>query len=173
MIYFGPINQILEYFKRMNQECPLHYNPADYLLDIASRDSVGFIKNLAIIYKNSSIFDNVSILISHEIQKTKNKERFKNNYYFKKEYASSWLTQCLVLSKRTFINNIRNPYLIKTQYFLTIIIGTLLGMIYWHVENDIVGVQNRAGCIFFLIALLSFASMTSIDICIFFIILIK
>jgi hypothetical protein len=53
----------------------------------------------------------------------------------------------------------------RAQYVLTIVLSLLLGGIYWHVGDDIAGIQDRAGCMFFLIALLAFASMSSIDTC--------
>lgn len=85
--------------------------------------------------------------------------------HLRDQYASTWWEQCYVLSHRTFVNNLRNPYLIRTQYALTVLLALLIGGIYWHVSNDIAGVQDRAGVMFFLIALLAFASMSSIDTC--------
>jgi hypothetical protein len=83
----------------------------------------------------------------------------------KREYASSWFQQVYLLSHRTLLNNFRNPYLLKTQYIMTLGIGLLVGIIYWHVTDDLPGVQNRAGSLFFMISLLTFGSMSSIDIC--------
>lgn len=36
------------------------------------------------------------------------------------QYASSWFTQVYVLCKRTILNNLRNPYLLRTQYVMII-----------------------------------------------------
>jgi len=80
------------------------------------------------------------------------------------EYATSFGTQLYYLAKRTMKNSLRNPYLIRTQYILIALLGLCLGLIYWRLSNDLDGVQNRAGVLFFMISLLSFSSMSSIDI---------
>jgi len=110
-------------------------------------------------------------------------QRFKESYYYShaipelkgvndedipddtrtEEYASTWPQQVWILSKRTLIHNFRNPYLLRTQYIMTIVLSLLLGTIFWHLSSDLQGVQDRAGSLFFMIALLSFSSMSSID----------
>jgi hypothetical protein len=70
-----------------------------------------------------------------------------------------------MLSRRTILHNFRNPYLLRLQYTLTFLLAVAIGLIYWKVSNTQDGVQNRAGALFFMIALLTFGSMSSIDIC--------
>lgn len=36
LIYSGPANEAINYFKHIGYACPLHFNPADYFLDILS-----------------------------------------------------------------------------------------------------------------------------------------
>jgi hypothetical protein len=85
---------------------------------------------------------------------------------FSKEYASSVFLQIYLLCKRTLVNNMRNPYLMRVQYAVTILLSLLIGGIFFQLTLDLVGVQDRAGALFFLIALTSFAAMSSIDTCI-------
>lgn len=85
---------------------------------------------------------------------------------FSKEYASTFFLQIWLLCKRTLVNNLRNPYLMRVQYAVTIALSLLIGGIFFQLSMDLVGVQNRAGALFFLIALTSFAAMSSIDTCI-------
>lgn len=97
------------------------------------------------------------------------------------EYASPFWVQFQVLTHRTFLNvfrfvysacwlNItlsRNPFLFKIQYAVSIIVALGLGYLYWHVPPELSkgGMQNRMGSLFFICTLLSFGSITSIDLC--------
>jgi len=83
--------------------------------------------------------------------------------YMNKEYSSSFWTQFWILSKRTLINILRNPYLMKAQYILTVALSLLIGFIFKDLSYDLTGIQGRAGCLFFLICLLSFSCMSSLD----------
>eukprot|EP01113_Clastostelium_recurvatum_P019864 TRINITY_DN2352_c0_g1_i2.p1 TRINITY_DN2352_c0_g1~~TRINITY_DN2352_c0_g1_i2.p1 ORF type:complete len:993 (+),score=221.18 TRINITY_DN2352_c0_g1_i2:230-3208(+) len=82
------------------------------------------------------------------------------------EYAATFSTQVWVLIRRTMLNYFRNPFLLRVQYLISILIGVMLGLLFWHVPNDFShgGAQNRTGAFFFLTALLSFGSITSLDI---------
>jgi len=80
-----------------------------------------------------------------------------------REYASSFWLQLYVLSKRTLVNVLRNPYLLRAQYLMSLCLGFLLGVIFFDLSYDLYGIQGRAGCNFFLVALLSFSSMSSLD----------
>jgi hypothetical protein len=57
--------------------------------------------------------------------------------------------------------------LLRAQYTVYIVVGLMLGGLYWHITNDLShgGMQNRMGSLFFLVCLLSFGSITSIDLC--------
>jgi len=162
MVYYGNANAALYHFGNLGHPCPPNYNPADYLIDLVTMNSAGFVRSLARKYKDQSLIFHQVLQIIDEIRH----EKDNNNLaiFQLKEYASPWFHQAYVLSKRTLINNLRNPYLLRTQYALTIVLAMLIGTIYWHVGNDLPGVQNRAGSLFFIISLLSFASMSSIDI---------
>jgi len=83
--------------------------------------------------------------------------------YMKKEFASSFWTQLYILCQRTLKNIIRNPYLLRAQYVLTCILAILIGLIFKNLSYDLYGVQGRAGCLFFLLCLLSFSCMSSLD----------
>jgi len=156
LIYYGPSNESLEYFRTISYECPRNYNPADFMIDLVETNPT-VTRELAQKYKESHYYThNLPALLgsqNHEDIPDQNDS----------EYSSTWPQQVLVLCKRTLLHNIRNPYLLRTQYILTIALAALLGTIFWHLTSDLQGVQDRAGSLFFMIALLSFSSMSSID----------
>lgn len=189
-MYYGSVAEACDYFAALGHDCPNDYNPADYLIDLVTMNSKSSVQQLAQSYKSSKIFAEVERTIQEHALKHHNMHHNNTNghssndnssngrrkragsvryvghgTHLSDEYASTWWEQCYVLSHRTLVNNLRNPYLIRTQYALTLLLALLIGGIYWHVSNDIAGVQDRAGVMFFLIALLAFASMSSIDTC--------
>ncbi|KAG2181138.1 hypothetical protein INT43_008720 [Umbelopsis isabellina] len=68
-----------------------------------------------------------------------------------------------LLSSRTFLNLYRNPFLFFAHISIAIILGLLLGSLFWQVDVDLSGVQNRLGVLFFMCALLGFASTSALD----------
>ncbi|KAJ2956478.1 hypothetical protein NQZ79_g7657 [Umbelopsis isabellina] len=68
-----------------------------------------------------------------------------------------------LLSSRTFLNLYRNPFLFFAHITIAIILGLLLGSLFWQVDVDLSGVQNRLGVLFFMCALLGFASTSALD----------
>ena len=48
---------------------------------------------------------------------------------------------------------------------LTVCLSVLLGLIFYQLQLNLQGVQDRAGALFFIIALFAFGSMSSIDVC--------
>ncbi len=78
--------------------------------------------------------------------------------------AASFWTQCRILSRRSMINLYRNPMLLVMHYSISIVLGLLLGTLFWDVSDDLSGVQNRLGSLFFMCALLGFGSLSSLEV---------
>ncbi|KNC54353.1 uncharacterized protein AMSG_10348 [Thecamonas trahens ATCC 50062] len=78
-------------------------------------------------------------------------------------YATSALAQTWILCQRTALNVVRNPALGLAHYVVTIVVGLIIGGIYFQVGDDWPGLQNRAGSVFFIISLLSFGSLSALE----------
>lgn len=80
--------------------------------------------------------------------------------------AKSWSMvhhQLIILSTRTLINLIRDPMLILAHYLMSFILALFLGVLFWQVTNDMAGVQNRLGSLFFTLAFFAFSTLTTLD----------
>lgn len=174
MIYYGGATDALDYFDALGHNCPKNYNPADFLLDLVSMNSYDFISSLSRVFKESNkgshnIAPNSNIQLSvhsgHKRNNSENENLFSEieNIFSREEYASYWTDQLYVLGKRTILNNIRNPHLMGLQYLTTIVLGLLMGLIFFRLLYDERGTQDRFGVLFFMISLLSFSTMSSID----------
>lgn len=168
LVYCGPCGEtLLQYFTNLGYQCPINYNPADYLIDLVTMNTHTTTRKWARAFKASSLFQTVltqtksaraspkTVLLEdpdvnpntstlsrrHNSNSTLINPDSNGNMHnhindptvSQSEYASSWFKQCWILCKRTMLNNIRNPHLLRGQYLITFALGVLLGTIYWHV----------------------------------------
>jgi hypothetical protein len=78
-------------------------------------------------------------------------------------FASSFLTQLLVLCKRTFLNMLRSRDLLVTQLVVALLVSVGLATLYPQLGIDIAGTQNRMGAIFFTCMIMAFGSLSTMD----------
>lgn len=128
------------------------------------RDQAGFNKDNSLkqkkkiysIFKESQFFE----LLKEEIESSKANSteiNFRTNYQ-----RASFLDQLLILSSRTFKNVYRNPKLLLGTYILSIFMGLFCGILYYHIDNDISGFQNRLGLFFFFLSFFGFSTLTGL-----------
>ncbi|SCU98007.1 LAFA_0G14818g1_1 [Lachancea sp. 'fantastica'] len=70
--------------------------------------------------------------------------------------------QLMILSSRTFKNIYRNPKLLLGNYLVTLLLGCFLGLLYYDIENNISGFQNRLGLFFFILTYFGFLTFTGL-----------
>jgi len=159
MVYYGSASDALEYFASLGHNCPRNYNPADFLLDIVCMNTPEFTESLSKIYRESYKAANISSFTVQEVSSTE----FHHEDHLDSDQAAYWIDQLWVLIARTMVNNFRNPYLLRLQYSTTVILALLMGAIFWQLDYDARGTQDRFGVLFFMISLLAFGSMSSLD----------
>ena len=64
---------------------------------------------------------------------------------------------------RTWTDILRHPALLKLHVAVSLLVGTAGAIIFQNVPDDLSGLQNRAGFIFFTLTFFAFGSLTSID----------
>ncbi|KAF9956855.1 hypothetical protein BGZ65_002419 [Modicella reniformis] len=77
-------------------------------------------------------------------------------------YPTSFLTQLQVIMKRNFQTLIRDKSLLVLHLAVAILLGVFIGGLYFRVPMNLAGFQNRAGSIFFMLALLGFSSISAL-----------
>lgn len=190
LVYVGEADQAERHFNKMSYNFPQKANIADGLLDlIVQAEGEGVDLRFMQIQDNGtnygSTYSGENIQYSpggnapsapptHSGEKApllKNpvpngtRDPVHNNYYKDRmiPYATSFYSQLWTLSKRATANFIRNFYLMPAHFGAAIILGLLLGFIYWQQSNNLKAVQNRLGCLFFMCSLLSFMAMSSLE----------
>ncbi|KAF9176747.1 hypothetical protein BGZ49_005995, partial [Haplosporangium sp. Z 27] len=77
-------------------------------------------------------------------------------------YPTSFLTQLHVIMKRSFQTLVRDKSLLVLHSAVAIILGVFIGGLYYQVPSNLAGFQNRAGSLFFMLALLGFSSISAL-----------
>lgn len=72
--------------------------------------------------------------------------------------TSSWI-QIWILLKRTFLTICRDQQLTHMRLLAHVIVGSIIGMIYYDIGNDASKVMSNAGCIFFTALFTMFTAM--------------
>jgi len=179
VVYLGGAKESVHYFKGIGYQCPEYHNPADFFLDVVggdvktaqliekvtAKEAETNYEEITEAIADDEKTDNFQLLLSsfetsdlHKREKAKVDEiwgRASGNIEAKKykkveTYANPFSTQLQILLKRTALNLLRNPMTSVVQIFVMVIFGLLIGLIYFQSDYSLAGLQNRAGCFFFL-----------------------
>ncbi|CCH41388.1 putative ATP-dependent permease [Wickerhamomyces ciferrii] len=108
------------------------------------------------IFKNSTNFEMLKNDIETSIAEG-DEIVFKGNYK-----TATFTSQLVILSSRTFKNLYRSPKLLLGSYLLSIFMGFFCGFLYYNIDNDISGFQNRLGLFFFFLSFFGFSTLTGL-----------
>jgi hypothetical protein len=79
------------------------------------------------------------------------------------DWAAGQARQCAVLYWRAFTNMRREPRLLLLHLLVAIILGLVVGAVFFQLDGSNVGLQNRLGSMFFALALFGWTSMSVVD----------
>ncbi|XP_060103055.1 broad substrate specificity ATP-binding cassette transporter ABCG2-like [Heteronotia binoei] len=181
MLYHGPAQNAIEYFRSVGYECEPYNNPADFFLDVINGDSTAVTLNKADIdtdsveehisrdrtlaerlaeeYSNSAYYQETKA----ELEKLSLGSQRKTAAFREITYSTSFFHQLKWVSKRTFKNLIGNPQASIAQLCVTVFLGLVVGAIFFGVKNDASGLQNRIGAMFFVTTNQCFSSISAIE----------
>ncbi|XP_056224341.1 broad substrate specificity ATP-binding cassette transporter ABCG2 [Seriola aureovittata] len=179
-VYHGPAQSALEYFSDIGYTCEPHNNPADFFLDVINGDSTAVI--------NSSVDreDSDSVSMSRRGIEEKLVEEYRSCQHYKQTkaeleriiqgkpttttaasrtitYNTSFLTQFRWVLKRTFRNLMLNPQTSVAQVAVTLFLALVVGAIFFDVQENQSGMQNRFGALFFITVNQCFSSLSSAE----------
>ncbi|XP_009674798.2 broad substrate specificity ATP-binding cassette transporter ABCG2 isoform X2 [Struthio camelus] len=183
MLYHGPAQNAIEYFRSAGYECEAYNNPADFFLDIINGDSTAvamskiddantenpeehidrdktLAEKLAEQYSNSTYYQETKAILENISVGNKKKAKAILRQI---TYTNSFCHQLKWVSRRTFKNLIGNPQASIAQLCVTAFLGLIVGAIFFGVKDDHTGLQNRVGALFFLTTNQCFSSITAIE----------
>ncbi|XP_045392759.1 broad substrate specificity ATP-binding cassette transporter ABCG2 [Lemur catta] len=184
LMFHGPAQEALGYFASAGYQCEPYNNPADFFLDVINGDSTAVtlnreenndeatetvepskretpvIEKLAEFYINSSFCKETKAELD---QFSGTRKRKKDTVFKDITYATSFFHQLRWISRRSFKNLLGNPQASIAQIIVTIVLGLVIGAIYFGLTNDTAGIQNRAGVLFFLTTNQCFSSVSAVE----------
>lgn len=141
IVYQGKRTDCPKYFEEIGLECPKNSNPAEYLVKqfhIVDRNNYTD-REKSMIYTLDNHYNSRFSLLD-----MRNCEKEKVNPSLMK-YRAGFLTQLLELTKRGFKAFLRNPLALLFKIANTIVFGSLVALLFWDLDTDSVGINNRAG----------------------------
>ncbi|KAE8970380.1 ABC transporter G family member 37, partial [Phytophthora rubi] len=158
MVYHGPRTEILDYFEERGFSCPPRVDPADFLIEVTSgrghryangkvekRDLAVSSEDFNNLFCQSSIYKKTHEAISMGF----NEHQFENAEDFQKaksvanlarskqqsEFGLAFIPSTLLLLNRQKLIWLRDPPLLWGKLFEALIVGLVLGMIYYEVDS--------------------------------------
>ncbi|ONM52849.1 ABC transporter G family member 11 [Zea mays] len=137
MVYFGPASDAIQFFDSNGYPCPMRRNPSDHFLMMINKD---FERSLAI--RNEALF-----MMKQQ------------GAAFTKKRQATFLTKCVVLTKRSVINMHRDMGYYWLRFGIYIAICVSIGTIFFNVGYGFASIQARASMLMFTSTLLTMMSI--------------
>ncbi|XP_010937387.1 ABC transporter G family member 1 [Elaeis guineensis] len=165
-VYFGPASTTSEFFALNGFPCPPHRNPSDHYLRTINKDfekdieegpkvnpitTAEVIETLVKSYKSS--------IISQQVAQQIAEIRGRGGALVKKGSQASFLTQSLVLTRRSFVNMYRDLGYYWLRFAIYIALCLCVGTIYHDVGHTYGSIQARGSMLMFIAAFLTFMAI--------------
>ncbi|KNB46494.1 hypothetical protein JH06_0100 [Blastocystis sp. subtype 4] len=174
--YFGKREDALEYFESIGMPCPPYYNMADFAIHTMAIDNeledeqkaariqevhqlCETFKKSEMNQKNIEIADHIPLScedqsIIDEIDSIEFFEKRNIVYKFWKSmfghsYPTSWWVQFRTLTSRCFTVLMRDSRLTVARFIQTVVLSTLIGLVFIQLSFSQSGITNRISVIFF------------------------
>ncbi|XP_051866225.1 broad substrate specificity ATP-binding cassette transporter ABCG2-like [Pristis pectinata] len=185
VVFHGPSREALNYFSSIGYTCEAFNNPADFFLDIINGDSTAVNSQKPMEIDLEKALDESDLKKEMTIAENLAEEFSKSSYYEemmselkmivredvgdsalvsrKITYATSFFHQLKWVTKRSYKNLLRNPQASIAQVMVSVMLGLIVGALFFGVENNMAGIQNRVGAMFFLTTNQCFTSISVIE----------
>ena len=151
-IYQGSPNNLISFLNECDLPCPSHYNPADFLLEIATG-----------IYgeKTQILVDKIENGMNEIYRKAATATVNKDDC-LELAYSPSNASQFYVLLARNFIITIRDRKFITLRIFMHIAVGLLLGTLYYDIGRDAEHILDNFRLLFVAMCFLTYTAYYSL-----------
>ncbi|RLM84561.1 ABC transporter G family member 11 [Panicum miliaceum] len=165
-VFFGPAAETSQFFALSGFPCPSLMNPSDHFLRTINKDfdkdieegmngekitTAQAIDTLVNSYKSSAYMEKVTRQIA-DIREI-------GGAVVKKDWQPSFLTQSLVLTKRSFVNMYRDLGYYWLRFAIYIMLCLCVGTIFYDVGHSYGSIQARGSMLNFVAAFLTFMAI--------------
>ncbi|AES90628.1 putative xenobiotic-transporting ATPase [Medicago truncatula] len=170
-VYFGPASAASEFFASNGFPCPPLQNPSDHLLKTINKDFDQDIEMDLSETGTISIEQAIDILVSSYSSSERNQEIKNevsvlsivlslkdNNSTYKKKHAG-FLNQCLVLTRRSFVNMFRDLGYYWLRLGIYIALAISLATVFNDLDKSNGSIQDRGSLLMFVFSFLTFMTI--------------
>ncbi|KAF2073524.1 hypothetical protein CYY_005173 [Polysphondylium violaceum] len=169
MVYFGPLNDAIGYFEGLGFKLPSHHNPAEFFQELVDEPELYCpdgepplrgAEEFAEAFKRSDIYQSIISDLDNNIPDPKN---YKDSEGLSR-YPTSLNYQVNLASIRAFKMLISNPVAVRMRVIKSIVMGLILGSLFYGLDANITDGNNRSGLIFFSLLFIVFSGMGAISV---------
>ncbi|KAJ6691133.1 ABC TRANSPORTER G FAMILY MEMBER 11 [Salix koriyanagi] len=154
-VYFGRSDRAYKFFESNGFPCPSHQNPSDHYLHTINTD---FDEDMdRVFHANKTTEEAISFLVrsyksSHtcqQIQRHVAEICIENREELKKGSQANFISQCLILTRRSFVNMYRDLgyYWLRLAIYIALCSG--LGSVFYDIGSDNSSIQARGSLLMF------------------------
>ncbi|BGP27299.1 hypothetical protein JCM10295v2_006263 [Rhodotorula toruloides] len=176
-LWFGKAGAAQAWWEGKGERCPEGWNPADFLLELATSPPAAFIplRPSPTTRKSATLLPASPSHTTHQLPYTSSpssrpffptpRSLLRNTNAHQRasrKPTTTAMTQVEVLSKREARNLVRDKGLVLMHNVVPTIVGLFVGGMFYKVNLTIGGFQSRVGALFFLGCLIAFASLSAL-----------
>ncbi|XP_077978606.1 protein white-like [Glandiceps talaboti] len=164
--FLGSTSDALKHFSSIGFTCPTNYNPADFYIQTLAivpgkeRQCREKVEKICNCYDTSSYGRDVHNRVKPDdsFGDSEDLERFQS----RSPYKASWFAQFRAVMWRTYLDNAREPMIIRVRTLQTIIIALIIGLVFLQQPLDQDSIQNINGCLFLFVTNMTFANLFAV-----------
>nr|BBC77943.1 ABC transporter White [Thermobia domestica] len=162
--YLGNTEDACEFFRQMGAACPSNYNPADFFIQLLAvvpgreescRQTIEFICDK---YATSE----EGKRLQDQSQPSDTKVTSLGVSSIESPYKCSWWSQFRAVLWRSWISVLKEPILMRVRIIQTLLVGLLIGVIYFGQELNQDGVMNINGALFLFLTNMTFQNVFAV-----------
>lgn len=158
-IYQGSSRNLVPFLNELDLVCPETFNPADFLLEIASND-----------YRpqNHRLSEKIQNGINRNYRKKSQLSLVGNgkkvSVDLQPDSSSSFINQVVQLTARNLLFNKRDKSYMLTRLIVYLCVGILVGVMYFNIGNEAKQIINIFKSIYLMVAFLMYTSLYSLTV---------
>lgn len=162
--YMGKRAEAVDYFAALGYPCPSNFNPADFFIDELAVIPSELEKSMAKVRKVTDAYTQSSLKAKNDAWLSKyDPELFTKKWRPLKvgitNYNADKYTQFQESAKRTLLQYKREPVLTRARIGNAVMMGLLIGIVYFNQSDNVSSIQNKMGVAFIMIINQSISSM--------------
>lgn len=147
--YYGTPDNVESYFRSADYHIPHHMSISEYLLELTSHNDDKVIHDIHSLYQSKQT--NVS-----------NMTQTNSIRLIQSKPIQPYHIQLYTLLRRSIRHHSRSLTLYLIFHLVTLVVSVFIGYLFYHVNNDISGIQNRSGYFFFVLIYFTLTALTAI-----------